>query len=167
MARLSEDQKRAVADDIRATIGTALCTTRKLAARHATSEASVRRIAAQHGLTLGTDATRAIVKNAVEVKRDNAARQRAEISAMLLDEAREAVLDMRRPATIYNFGGKDNTYNEKQVSRPPTGDRRNLAIIAGTLLDKHKMLDGYDASQHLASAVDDWLGDMLGRRAQE
>lgn len=75
---------------------------------------------------------------------------------------------MEAPSVIYNFGGKDNTYNEKQVSRPPVADQRQLATIAAIALDKHKMLDNYDAQQGLASAVDDWLLDKLGvQRGQE
>lgn len=44
--------------------------------------------------------------------------------------------------------------------------RQALMTAFAIAMDKHKMLDNYDASQQLASAVDDWLGDMLGRRTQ-
>lgn len=91
------------------------------------------------------------------------AAQRAELSQRLLDEARRALDDMHRPAKIYNFGGKDNTYNERTVDEPPVGDRRQLATIAAITLDKHRMLDGYDTDRAAASAVDDWLGHVLGR----
>lgn len=70
---------------------------------------------------------------------------------------------MNSPAVIYNFGGKDNSYNQRVVERPPTGDQRNLMTVAAIALDKHKMLDTYDTQQSISSAVDDWLGAMMGR----
>ncbi|MET7518106.1 hypothetical protein ABZS88_32490 [Streptomyces sp. NPDC005480] len=37
---------------------------------------------------------------------------------------------MRQPAKIYNFGGKDNTYEERDVDEPPTMDKKALIIAA-------------------------------------
>jgi hypothetical protein len=92
------------------------------------------------------------------------AARRARISERLVEAAERALDDMNAPAVIYNFGGKDNTYAERPVSRPPVADQRQLATIAAIALDKHRMLDQYDAQQGMASAVDDWLLDRLGVR---
>lgn len=163
MARLSEEAREAIRADLRATVGTSNGSTRKVASRHGVSEATTRRIAAEISLELGTPESRAKTKNATAATVADMAAQRAEISQRMLAAARRALDDMDSPAKIYNFGGKDNTYNEREVPRPTTADQRNLMIIAATALDKHKMLDGYDASKAAASAVDDWLGAMLGR----
>lgn len=160
MAFLTDDQKNGIRD--------------ALLAQEKTGE-SVRSIAARFGVAVSTVSRagkaldlqpelRSMTKSATEAKRADMAAQRAEVSALLLNEAHRAVLDMRRPSVIYNFGGKDNTYAEKAVDQPPFGDRRQLATTAAILLDKHRMLDQYDAQQGLSSAVDDWLIDRLGVR---
>lgn len=168
MARLSDQEKEALLADIKATYGTSEGSVRKLAARHGTSDATVRRLAAEHSVQAGAGiAARDRTKNATEAKMADMAARRAEISQRMIDVAQQALDDMQSPAMIYNFGGKDNTYNEREVPRPPTGDQRNLMIIAATALDKHRMLDQYDSQQGFAAVVDDWLGDMLGRRGKE
>jgi len=137
---------------------------RSIAERTGVSPASVSKIARDMGVE---QPKRSQTKKATEALRADLAARRAEISKRMVDAAERALDDMESPAKIYNFGGKDNTYNEREVPRPPTGDQRNLMIIAATALDKHRMLDQYDAQQGLAAVVDDWLGDMLGRRGQE
>lgn len=164
MARLSEEQRLAIEKDLKATHGTREGATRRVADRHGISQSTVRRIQIDLRLApFADDEVRTVTKNATAaLVADNAAR-RAAIAKRLLDVAERAIDDMGAPAKIYNFGGKDNTYNEREVPRPPTGDQRNLATVAAIALDKHKMLDGYDAQQGMASAVDDWLGAMMGR----
>jgi transposase-like protein len=87
-------------------------------------------------------------RQAVEDRRAQLASQRAVLSATFLQRAQEALAAMVSPTVIYNFGGKDNTYNEKEVDRPPTADQRNLMIIAATALDKHLVAERHDAMQN-------------------
>jgi hypothetical protein len=165
VARLGDAVREAIREDLRRTHGTAEGSLRNVAERHGVGITFVRKLRAE--LQLTDDARRAQTKNATEATRADLAARRARISERLVEAAERALDDMQAPATIFNFGGKDNTYNSKVVPRPPVGDQRQLATIAAIALDKHKMLDNYDASQQLASAVDDWLGDMLDRHAQE
>lgn len=75
---------------------------------------------------------------------EDATRHRiAQLAALRADTAVDLHLDALRltqqmwePATIYNFGGKDNTYRDKQVDEPPTGDKKNLMAAAGIALEK-------------------------------
>lgn len=165
MARLSEEKREAIKEDLRRTHGTTEGALRRVAARHDVSMSSVRKIAVE--MKLDGSQARSRTKNATAAIKDDLATQRAELSRRMVAAAHRALDDMESPAVIYNFGGKDNTYNEKSVPRPPTGDQRNLMIIAATALDKHRMLDQYDAQLGFASAVDDWLVDKLGVRREE
>lgn len=162
MARLTDDQKEAIRNDLRSTYGTSEGSVLKVAARHGVSATSVRRLTRELGLV--SSESRARTKNATDAQRTDLAARRAALSERFVAAAERALDDMEAPAVIYNFGGKDNTYNERRVSRPPTGDLRNLAIIAATMFDKHKVADQYDAQQGLSAAVDDWLADRLGKR---
>jgi hypothetical protein len=160
--RLSEQQKDAIRDDLRHTFGTTDGSVLKVAGRHDVSATSVRVLARELGLV--SSESRARTKNATEAQTADLAARRARISERLVEAAERALDDMNAPAVIYNFGGKDNTYAEKPVARPPVADQRQLATIAAIALDKHRMLDQYDAQQGLSSAVDDWLLSRLGVR---
>ncbi|WP_328846131.1 helix-turn-helix domain-containing protein [Streptomyces sp. NBC_00258] len=75
---------------------------------------------------------------------EDATRHRvAQLAALRADTAVDLHLDalkltqqMWEPATIFNFGGKDNTYRDKHVSEPPSGDKKNLMAAAGIALEK-------------------------------
>jgi len=97
---------------------------------------------------------------------DNASR-RTELAALLLDRAQEALLDMHEPALVYNFGGRDNTYAEKLLSRPDFGSRLNLMKTAAQAIASHKVLDQYDSDAAQAAAVDAWLKAMIGDAASD
>lgn len=67
----------------------------------------------------------------------------AQLAALRADTAVDLHLDalkltqqMWEPATIYNFGGKDNTYRWENVAEPPSGDKKNLMAAAGIALEK-------------------------------
>lgn len=158
MTRLSEHKRKAVGDALRASVENGE-SVRAIARRIGVSVSTVNVVR----LEIGHNSQRTGTKKAIEaIKVDHAAR-RAALTGRLLDVATRALDDMESPATIYNFGGKDNTYNSRTVDRPPTGDQRNLATIAAIALDKHRMLDQYDAQAGMASAVDDWLSGMVGK----
>ncbi|MFD3929698.1 helix-turn-helix domain-containing protein [Streptomyces sp. NPDC058614] len=67
----------------------------------------------------------------------------AQLAALRADTAIDLHLDALRltqqmwePAKIFSFGGKDNTYNDKDVAEPPSGDKKNLMAAAGIALEK-------------------------------
>ncbi|MFE6486605.1 helix-turn-helix domain-containing protein [Streptomyces sp. NPDC057757] len=67
----------------------------------------------------------------------------AQLAALRADTAVDLHLDALRltqqmwePAKIFSFGGKDNTYNDKDVAEPPSGDKKNLMAAAGIALEK-------------------------------
>lgn len=75
---------------------------------------------------------------------EDATRHRvAQLAALRADTAVDLHLDalkltqqMWEPAVVFNFGGKENTYNEREVAEPPTGDKKNLMAAAGIALEK-------------------------------
>lgn len=144
MARISDEVRAAVLADLRENLGTPNGATRKIAARHDISDASVRRIAATAGIDAAMSRSR--TQNATEQLVLTNAQRRERLASRLLDMAERALEDMNAPATVFNFGGKDNTYNERTMERPPTADQRNLAIIAGVGIDKHAVLERFDSA---------------------
>jgi hypothetical protein len=161
VAGISEDVKAAVLADLRATIGTPEGSHRKVAERRGVSATTVKRLASAHGLTAEEARTKS--KNAAEVQRATNAQRREALASRMLDAAEAALNDMRAPATIFNFGGKDNTYNEREVQRPPTGDQRNLMIIAATAIDKHKVLEQFDSAGAAGQQADLLLRLLTGQ----
>ncbi|WP_129307983.1 helix-turn-helix domain-containing protein [Streptomyces sp. L2] len=67
----------------------------------------------------------------------------AQLAALRADTAMDLHLDalkltqsMWEPATIFNFGGKENTFNSEPVDEPPPIDKKNLMAAAGIALEK-------------------------------
>lgn len=152
---IPEETKRAVLEDLEAENGS----TRDIAERYGISPASVSRIGSAAGIALDRSKT----KNATEAAVADAAASRVLLSKRFLAEAHNALDALHQPHTAFNFGGKDNTYAEKKLPEPPTGDKRNLMIIAATAADKHMQLDRHDSDTTGLAAVDSWLLFMSGK----
>lgn len=145
MARISDETRAAVLADLRETLGTPEGALRQVAARHGISMASVRRIGDQAGVS-GGELTRTRVENAARAAAATNAQRRERLAARLLDVAERALDDLERPALVFNFGGKDNSYNERELQKPPVADRRNLVTTAAIALDKHVVLERFDSA---------------------
>lgn len=102
---------------------------------------SVTKIAGELGLTFDRSATR-VATAAAQV--DNAGR-RAALSSRLLDEASKALDEMNGEFLVFSFGGKDNTWNERTLDGPPTGDKRNLMSVASTAIQRHLDIENRDS----------------------
>ena len=162
--RIPDAVRQAVIADARRTLGTPEGSVRQVAARHGVSQASVRRIAIKEGGLEGFGApeTRAKMQNAIEATRQSVADRRARLSERFIERAERALDAMDQPITVFNFGGKDNTFAAREMPIPPTADQRNLMIIAATAVDKHKMLDQYDSDAARGNDMDLFLRHMMG-----
>jgi hypothetical protein len=156
--RIPDDVRAAVADEMRQRHA-GKPTVREIATQFGISPRSVQSIADAAGVH--DEAARAHTKNATEQVKITNAQLRAEISRKLLVLANQALDEMNEPAVIYNFGGKDNTYNERTVKRPPADARRAIATTAAIMIDKHKVLDAYDSASENTD-VAGWLEWMKG-----
>ncbi|MER7206355.1 hypothetical protein ABT340_04750 [Streptosporangium sp. NPDC000239] len=154
---------RAIPDDVRDAILDSIRAGGKrnaIARQHGVSVGTVTNIAQRAGLTGAFD--RSATKNATEAKKADNAALRASTSRRFLEEANRFLDDLHRPALIWNFGGKDNTFNSKELPEPPTADKRNLIVSAATAIDKHLAVEKHDNSGESHAAVDQWLEGMTG-----
>lgn len=62
-------------------------------------------------------------------QQDNRAR-RAALESRFLDEANLLLDQLHQPHLVYNFGGRDNTYEEHQLSEPDVGAKGTLVSAA-------------------------------------
>jgi hypothetical protein len=89
-------------------------------------------IAAELGLTFDTSMT----EDATRARVAQLAALRADTALDLHLDALKLTQQMWEPAVVFNFGGKENTYNERTVDEPPTVDKKNLMAAAGIALEK-------------------------------
>jgi transposase-like protein len=148
---VTADERAAILDTLRTTGNVS-----ETARRHGRHKATISRIAKDEGVDVARTATAA----ATAVKRvDNAAR-RERIKELLAQRAEEFLESMDRPFLAFNFGGKDNTYNERLLGRAPTGDIRNLMVSAGIAVQRLVDLERLDGNPR-----DDEGRSMLGALA--
>lgn len=103
----------------------------------------------------------------VSMTQDATRHRVAQLAALRADTAVDLHLDALRltqqmwePAIIYNFGGKENSYNWKEVAEPPSGDKKNLMAAAGIALEKSlKLVPPSDDSG--AEAARSMLGQLM------
>ena len=90
----------------------------------------------------------------------------AQLAARRVDLAEDLQADAERlteqlwePAVIYNFGGKDNTYEWEQVDEPPADAKKNLMATAGMAIDRSLKLcppaddSGADAARSMVGQL--------------
>lgn len=106
---------------------------------------------------------------AVRAHHVDMAARRAQLAQKLLDDAARLRQQIWEPTTIYNFGGKDNTYNEKHVDEPPFEAKRTLMQATTTALTAHLRLVDHDSDGGLdeARSVLDGFMNAIARRAHE
>ena len=120
------------------------------------SGASVTKAAKQLDLSFDRTDTAA----AVAARQIDLAAMRGEVAALLILEARQALLDMHLPTVIGQFGGKDNTWNETQLDEPDITGKRNLMTIAAIGVQRHTDLVKVDAARDQTTG--EGLVDQLG-----
>ncbi|HZE37763.1 MAG TPA: hypothetical protein VE172_03040 [Stackebrandtia sp.] len=155
MPRATSPEKRAA---IIADIAAGKKSAHQIAREHGVAQSTISRIAGQEGLSFDRSAT----KDATEAKVADSKARRAEISRKFLEKADKLLDQMDAPHLVFNFGGKDNDYNERVLDKPPTADLRNLMTSAAIAFDKHMAADKHDNDDQGLAAVDAWLRSMLG-----
>lgn len=144
--RISDEKRAAILEDIQAG-----GTCRGIAKKHDVSPDTVRRIAAEGEVK---DAfARADTEKATRARVSDMAALRAQVAQKYLRKASELLDQMDDPHLVYSFGGKDNSYNEHVLERPPTGDLRNLMTASAVAVDKHLKIIAADTESGAAGAV--------------
>ncbi len=101
--------------------------------------------------------------HAHEARSAYTAERRASIAARLTEEVEQILIDLHRPHLAFNFGGKDNTYEEHLLDEPPVDAKRAMVQSISTLMRTVLDIDRHDnRADSGASAVDDWLRSIVG-----
>lgn len=108
---------------------------------------------------------RARTAEATRAKVVDAKARRAQLANDLLDDAQRLRRQMWKPCKAFNFGGKDNSYNEVQLDEPTFADKLKIMQAAGLAADKHVRLVELDADQGIddAKAMLADLAEALGQ----
>lgn len=104
------------------------------------SAGTVTNVCKAAGLTFDRTATRAAVAaHAIDAKA-----RRAELKELLLEDAHRLRKQLWEPTIVFNFGGKDNTYEESSLSEPVFADKKNILSAVGIAVDKVEKLEKLD-----------------------
>lgn len=101
-----------------------------------------------------------------EINRKYGAEWRADMRQLLADEARRLLADMRKPALVYSFGGRDNAYNEHEIEEPDFRSKRDLMQAVSTALRSIRDLDATDSTTGNLGQLGEWFA-AIDRAASE
>lgn len=104
-------------------------------------------IAQSEGLTFDRSSSAA----AVAARQSDLKVRRVALIDELMSKAEDHLVAIDQPFLAFNFGGKDNTYEEHELDRAPTGDLLNLHRAASLALK--------DARELIRDDDDEGVGD--------
>lgn len=93
--------------------------------------------------------------------------KRTILAEALTDDALRLSAQVWEPATVFNFGGKENSYNEREVPEPPAADKRALMAAASTAAAQSLRLvpptvdSGADDARSMLGKLFTGLGEVL------
>jgi hypothetical protein len=93
---------------------------------------TVSHIAKEHGLEWASQQAAEATRVKVATNRE----KRATLESRFLDEAALLLDQLHQPHLVYNFGGRDNTYEEHTLAEPDVGAKRSLIQAASTAVDR-------------------------------
>lgn len=91
---------------------------------------TISRIARDEGHTFGYTN----LKAAHEASRAYNEERRQRLRLDTVDKAERVLAQMFESAVVFSFGGRDNTYNEHEMDKPPPRDQRDIAQTFKTLM---------------------------------
>lgn len=121
------------------------------------SKSTVSNYCHRHGIRWDDTRTKA----AAEAHALTNAEKRAELETRFLDEAASLLDQLHTPHLAYNFGGKDNTYEEHTLPEPDIKGKKDLVQAAGTAVDKAVKLADVDRTGKGADAGKSLIGSMF------
>lgn len=130
---------------------------RQIATELGRGASAVSRHARDLGLTFDTART----AQATERRVIDSRAKRAILEGRFLDEAGALLDQLHKPHLVYNFGGKDNTYEEHQLDEPDVSAKRALIQAAGTAVDKAIKLAETDKAASEADAGKSMVGALF------
>ena len=94
---------------------------------------------------LGLDWDRSQTQAATAAHIADGKARRARLQLALLEDAERLREQLWAPATVFNFGGKDNTYEERVLDKPPFADQLKNMQATGVAIDRSLKLDVHDS----------------------
>jgi hypothetical protein len=83
-----------------------------------------------------TFANAEMTETATRVRKAQLAARRMDLAEALQEDAERLTEQMWEPAVVYSFGGKDNTYEKRDVDEPPADAKKSLMSAAGMAIDR-------------------------------
>lgn len=93
---------------------------------------------------LGLTWDRAQVGEAVHAKVMDAKARRAVLKDHLLEDAARLRTQLFAEAVVFNFGGKDNTYEQRTLDKPPFADQLKIMQATSTAVATYERLERLD-----------------------
>lgn len=104
------------------------------------------------------------VAAATRAKQDDNRAKRAQLETDLLDDAQRLRKSMWEECLVYNFGGKDNTYEEHHHDEPDHASKLKIMQAVGVAIEKALKIAEHDAGGQAddAKSILAGLGRHLG-----
>lgn len=116
-----------------------------------------------HCAKMGLIFDRTMTEEATRARKADLEERRAILAEALQGDAEQLTEQLWQPAVIYSFGGKDNTFEFREVDQPPAIDKKALMTAAGIAIEKSlKLLPPDRQDTDGLAAVDQWLRGMIG-----
>lgn len=114
------------------------------------SKTAVARRLAHHGLS-AADRSQTMAATAAKVA--DAKARRAALELALLEDAARLRQQLFAPTKAFNFGGKDNTYNERELPQPTFTDQLKIMQATGAAIDRALRIAEHDTDAGVGQAV--------------
>jgi hypothetical protein len=114
------------------------------------------------GLTFerGTEVAAATAAKVMDAKA-----RRAQLQLDLLAKAERLLSQIDQPTLAFNFGGKENTYEQKTIPEPTFADKRNIIQAVSVAVGTSIKIDEHDQLRENMNAVDAWIAEHIGSGA--
>lgn len=106
------------------------------------SGSTISKIADEEGLAFdrGTQ-----VAAATAARQTQNRESRARLMELLLEDAHKLRQELWTPCTVYNFGGKDNTFETAEIDQPDFAGQKAIMQSVGVAVDKILRLESADS----------------------
>lgn len=112
------------------------------------SRSTISNTARKLGLKFDRAKTAATQANVIDAKA-----RRAQLAVELLTDAERLRGQLFTPTRLHRFGGKDNTYNSRDVDQPPFRDQREIMQATSTAITTSLRLDLHDTGADGAKSM--------------
>lgn len=115
-----------------------------------------------HAEKMGLSFDRTMTEDATRARKADLEERRVILAEALQGDAERLTEQLWEPGFVYNFGGKDNTFEKRPVEEPPADSKKNLMAAAGIAIEKSLKLVPPDREDlEGLAAVDQWLRGMM------